>query len=80
MEECQSSPTKEEVKSPEKFLGTIHIGDRGFAVMSSTESILDGKPVPYLKIPDEDTELIEITIDMERRVIKKVVYRTVKDA
>lgn len=65
----------------EVFLGALRIGGEGpvFAVMSSTESLLDGKPIRYNDIPDEGTELVEITIDMKRRVVLKVCYVRLKE-
>jgi hypothetical protein len=63
----------------ETFLGTVTIGERTVAVMSRTESVFDAKPVLFLDIPDEGTELISITIDLRRRVATRVVYATRKD-
>ena len=59
---------------PEKFLGAFRFGGFLFAVMSTTETVLDGKPTPYQEIPDEGTELIEISFDLERQVVKRMVY------
>lgn len=64
---------------PEKFLGTLKVGGIPFAVMSTTESLLDGKPTPYIEIPDENTELVEVTIDLRRNVVRRVIYVTRRD-
>lgn len=64
---------------PERFLGMLKVGGIPFAVMSTTESVLDGKPTPYVDIPDEGTELVEISIDLRRNVVTRVAYVTRRD-
>lgn len=59
-----------------KFLGMLRIGGSAFVVTSRTESFLDGKPKPYMDIPDDGTELEEITLDMKKVFVIKVKYRT----
>lgn len=64
----------------EKFLGQLSFNGLPLAVMApTTEALLDGKPTPYLDIPDESTELVEIHIDLKRRVILKIAYVTKRD-
>ena len=63
----------------EVFIGSLAFGGGAIAVTSKTEAIYNGKKTPYLEIPDDTTELIEIGIDLKRKVATRVVYRTKKD-
>lgn len=67
------------VCNEEVYLGALTIGDKTFAVTSRTEALLNGKPVRWLEIPDETTEPVEISVNLKRRVVTRVVYQTIKD-
>ena len=60
------------------FVGGINMGGR-LAIMDGTVVILDGKPTAWEDVPDDGTELVEITIDVKRRMVIRIVYRTLKD-
>jgi hypothetical protein len=66
------------LKGEEKFVDAMTMQGR-VAIMSSTITLLDGKPTPWGDIPDEGTEIAEIHIDMKRKVVTKITYVTRKD-
>lgn len=75
------------VAHTEKYLGQFSLNGIPLAVMfpttqtfySKTSNLGDAQPTPYFDIPDEDTELVEIAIDLRRRVVLKMVYVTKKE-
>ncbi len=66
------------VAEPDAFVDAIDFAGR-VAIMSSTATILDGKPMPWHDIPDQGTDLVEIHIDLKRKVVLRIVYRTRKE-
>jgi len=60
------------------FVGSISMGGR-LAIMDGTLVVFDGKPAVWEDVPDEGTELVEITIDVKRRMVIRIVYKTLKD-
>lgn len=64
---------------PEAFIDAIDFQGR-VAIMSTTLTILDGKRTPWHDIPDEPhAQLVEVHIDLKRKVVLRIVYRTRKD-
>ena len=82
-----TAPVAPVVVAPiEVFLGQFSLNGLPLAVMSTTQTFYskssnpaNALPTPYAEIPDEDTELIEIGIDLRRRVVLKMVYVTKKE-
>ena len=59
-------------------------GSHTFIVTSWTETFYsqtpnkkDALPWSYLKIPDEGTMLVEVSLNLKRRVVRRMVYVTV---
>lgn len=81
------APRKEVSVLTERFVAPFKFNEITLAVMYPTTVTLysknsraaDAVPTPYHDIPDEDTELVEIGIDIRRRVILKMVYITRKE-
>lgn len=60
------------------FVDCVSLSGR-FAIMDGTQTVYNGKDVPWEDIPDDNTEPVEVTIDLKRRMITRIVYRTVRD-
>lgn len=62
-----------------KYLGAFHFGPARFGVTTLTVTTLDGVATPYLDIPDESTELVEISLDLKRKWVLRMVYITKRE-
>ncbi len=59
------------------FVGAVKVYGGFVAVTDETQCQLDGKPAEWEDIPDETTELVEITINKRRNVAVRMIYMSV---